>query len=86
MVQSQWDWANSEAYGKWSKPFQAYRYRRHYTANNASDTFDYGTTTIISKSKLRGRGRVVSLLISSDKGKDMDLLGWSMGITTNGNV
>jgi len=86
MVQSQWDWANSATYGKWSKSFQAYRYRRHYTPEDASDTYDYGTTTIISKSKLRGRGRVVSLLISSEEGKDMDLLGWSMGITTNGNV
>ena len=54
--------------------------------DDVTDTFDYGTTTIISKSKLRGRGRVVSLLISSEAGKDMDLLGWSMGITTNANV
>ena len=86
MVQSQWDWANSITYGKWSRSFQAYRYRRHYMPDDVTDTFDYGTTTIISKSKLRGRGRVVSLLISSEAGKDMDLLGWSMGITTNANV
>jgi hypothetical protein len=78
LVQSQWDWTNSPAYGKWGKQFQAYRYRRHYTPVDETDTYDYGTKTIITKNKLRGRGRVVSLLISSEPGKDLNLLGWSI--------
>jgi hypothetical protein len=85
LVQSQWDWSNSESYGKWGRQFQAYRYRRHYTPEDVSDTYDYGTKTIVTKNKLRGRGRVVSLLISTEPGKDLKLLGWSMNIGMNSN-
>ena len=85
LVQSQWDWANSATYGKWGKEFQAYRYRRHYTPEDVSDSFDYGTETIVSRNKLRGRGRVVSLSIKSEPRKDMKLLGWSMTIGMNSN-
>lgn len=85
LVQAQWDWTNSASYGKWGKQFQAYRYRRRYTPEDASDTYDYGTATIISRNKLRGRGRVVSLLINSEPAKDMKLLGWSMTLGMNNN-
>jgi len=85
-VQSQWDWTNSPSAGKWSKEFQAYRYRRLYLPEDEDDDFDSGHYTIVSKNKLRGRGRVVSLLISSEEEKDMKLLGWSTTIGVNGNV
>lgn len=86
LVQSQWDWSNSASYGKWGAQFQAYRYKRRYTPSDVTDTYDYGTTTIVSKSKLRGRGRVVSLLINSEAGKNMELLGWSINISSNNNI
>ena len=83
LVQAQWDWTNSATYGKWGRQFQAYRYKRHYTPEDILDTYDYGTTTIVSKSKLRGRGRVVSLLIETEAAKDLKLLGWSITIGSN---
>jgi len=86
LVQSQWDWANSATSGKWGREFQAYRYKRRYTPDDVTDTYDYGTSTIITKNKLRGRGRVVSLLINSEEEKDMKLLGWSMTIGSNTNA
>lgn len=86
LVQAQWDWTNSASYGKWGREFQAYRYKRRYTPVDLLDEYDYGTRTIVTKNKLRGRGRVVSLLISSEEGKDMKLLGWGMTIGVNGNV
>jgi hypothetical protein len=97
IVQAQWDWCNSATSGKWGKNtnlpeevgkpkgFQAYRYRRRYMPTGASDTYDYGTATIVSRNKLRGRGRVVSFLISSEPAKDLQLLGWSMTIGSNSN-
>jgi len=85
-VQAQWDWTNSPSYGKWGKEFQAYRYKRRYTPEDETDTYDYGTSTIVTKNKLRGRGRVVSLLINSEPEKDMKLLGWSMNISSNTNA
>ena len=85
-VQAQWDWANSANYGKWGKEFQAYRYKRLYIPEDSSDTYDSGQRTIVSKNKLRGRGRVVSFLISTEEDKDMQLLGWSMNIASNQSV
>jgi len=86
LVQAQWDWTNSASYGKWGREFQAYRYKRRYTPDDITDTYDYGTSTIVTKNKLRGRGRVVSLLINSEEEKDMKLLGWSMTIGSNTNA
>jgi hypothetical protein len=57
-----------------------------YMPDSLADEYDNGHRTIVSKNKLRGRGRVVSLLISSEEGKDMQLLGWSMMIGSNQNV
>ncbi len=85
LVQSQWDWSNSVASGKWGREFQAYRYKRAYMPSSEADGFDTGTATIVSKNKLRGRGRVLSLKISTEPGKDLQLLGWSMAIGTNNN-
>jgi hypothetical protein len=85
LVQAQWDWTNSTSYGKWGRTFQAYRYRRRYNPEDALDAYDYGTTTIVTRNKLRGRGRVVSFLISSEAAKDMKLLGWSMTLGMNNN-
>jgi hypothetical protein len=86
LVQSQWDWTNSASYGKWGRQFQAYRYKRRYTPDDVFDTYDYGTTTIVSKNKLRGRGRVVSLLLETEAAKDLKLLGWSITIGSNTSV
>ena len=86
LVQSQWDWSNSPNSGKWGREFQAYRYKRQYFPVDVNDTYDSGNRTIVSKNKLRGRGRVVSLLISTEEGKDLKLLGWSMQIGTNQDV
>lgn len=81
LVQAQWNWANSANSGKWGTPFQAYRLTRNYIPSGAGDTFDYGDAVIVTKNKLRGSGKVLSLKIQSETGKDMQLLGWSQMIT-----
>ena len=81
MVQAQWNWANSANSGRWGTPFQAYRLSRHYIPSGPNDTFDYGDRVIVSKSRLRGSGRCLSLKISSESGKDMKILGWAMTLT-----
>lgn len=86
IVQSQWDWANSASSGKWGKEFQAYRFRRHYIPASDADTFDNGYATVQSRNKLRGQGKVLSLLFKSEPEKHMDLLGWSMIMGSNSNV
>jgi len=78
LVQAQWDWADSINSGKWGTAFQTYRYKRNYIPTGASDTFDYGKNVIVTKSKLRGNGKALSLRIESEAGKDCKLLGWAV--------
>ncbi len=85
-VQAQWEWANSANSGRWGNEFQAYRYRRAYMPSGASDPYDTGFKTVVTKSKLRGKGKALSLLIKTEPGKDLKLLGWSYMATGNSNV
>lgn len=83
MVQAQWDWANSANSGKWGTPFQAYKYKRHYFPVDVNDPYDYGFLTIVTKNKLRGRGRALSLRFSSEPLKDFRLQGWALDLGVN---
>lgn len=83
LVQAQWNWTNSANSGKWGSQFQAYRLLRNYVPSGAGDTFDYGDRVIVTKNKLRGSGRSLSLKIQAEEGKDMKLLGWAMEVTGN---
>jgi hypothetical protein len=80
-VQAQWNWANSVNSGKWGTEFQAYRLTRFYTPSGVDDPFDNGDAVIVTKNKLRGSGKTISLKISSEEGKDMQILGWAMPAT-----
>jgi hypothetical protein len=86
LVQSQWNWSDSANSGKWGSQFQAYRLLHNYIPANASDPFDYGDKIIITKNKLRGSGKVLSLYITSEEGKDMKLQGWAMPVTMSNTV
>jgi len=83
LVQAQWNWTDSANSGKWGNQFQAYRLTRNYIPTGVADTFDYGDRVIVTKNKLRGSGRALSLKIQSEEGKDMKLLGWGLTVTGN---
>jgi len=80
-VQAQWNWTNSANSNKWGKEFQAYRILRYYSPVSASDPFDNGQDVIVTKNKIRGSGKCLSLKITSEAGKDMKILGWAMPAT-----
>jgi len=82
LVQAQWNWANSANSGKWGTQFQAYRLLRNYIPSGPTDTFDYGEEVIVTKNKIRGSGKTLSLKIESEAGKDMVLLGWATPVVT----
>lgn len=86
LVQAQWNWADSPASGKWGTQFQAYTFNRNYTPSGPSDTFDWGESVIVSKRKVRGSGRSLSLYIQSEQGKDLQILGWAISVTSDSNV
>ena len=80
-VQAQWNWSDSANSGKWGTEFQAYRLLRNYLPTGSTDDFDYGDKVIVTKNKLRGSGKTLSLYIKSEEGKDMKLLGWGTPVT-----
>ena len=80
-VQAQWNWANHVNSGKWGREFQAYRILRFYMPTSVNDNFDNGDDVVVTKNKLRGSGKCLSLKISSEEGKDMRLLGWGFPAT-----
>lgn len=84
LVQAQWNWTDSANSGKWGTEFQAYRLNRLYIPS--STVFDYGEAVIVTKNKLRGSGRCLSLKIRNEAGKDMKLLGWAMRMSGNSDV
>lgn len=86
LVSSQWEWSNSASSGQWGREFQAYRFKRHWTPTDSSSHFDNGYKTVVTRNKLRGKGRVVSFKIRSEPYHDLHLLGWSMIMNVNGNV
>lgn len=85
-IQSQWDFANSATSNKFGQKFQAYRLKRNYMPTDVLDTFDYGYEVITTKSKLRGRGRALSILFETEPAKDLVMLGWGTIYGANTNV
>lgn len=85
-VQPQWEWTNSASSNRWGKEFQAYRYTKFYMPNDGSDSYGTGQAVITTKNKLRGKGRALSLRMSTEAGKDCRLLGWALNIGINNVV
>lgn len=83
LVQAQWNWSDSANSGKWGNQFQAYRLLRNYIPSGVNDPFDYGDSVIVTKNKLRGSGKALSIYIQSEAGKDMRILGWGIGVTAD---
>ncbi len=86
MVQARWDWADSNSSGKWGRPFQAYRYRRHWMPEDVNDEYDYGFQTTRTRNKIRGTGKVVSFKFYTEPNKDLHLYGWSMIFQVQGTI
>lgn len=86
LVQSQWNWTNLASSGKWGSKFQAYRHKRLWFPSASGQGFDDGDYVVTTKNKLRGRGRVLSLLFETEPGKDFHLLGWSYLGSISGTV
>jgi len=82
-VQAQWNWTDSAASGKWGNPFQAYRYTRPYNPSGAVDLYETGDRVLVTKNKLRGSGKALSLYIYSETGKDMKVYGFAIPVTGN---
>ena len=78
-LQVRWDWADLSVAGKWGQAQEAYRHSRLYTpADPTTDTFNDGVPLIVTKNKVRGRGRSIHLKFQAGSGKDSWIAGWSV--------
>lgn len=75
-LQSRWDWADNSSAGKWGPEFEVYRHKRLYQPVDASDTFADGQPLLVTKNKVRGRGRALQLKFTAGEGRDSYLAGW----------
>lgn len=86
LVQAQWDWANHPDSGKWGVPFQAYRLLRPYILGPIGSSINYGQKVVVTRNRLPGSGRALSLYITSDGDKDAYLYGWTIRATGESSV
>ena len=78
IIQTQWDWTDSIGQGRWGREFEAYRLPRLFMMLTPEDEFDYGYTTVVTKNKLRGHGRALSVLFKTKPGYNLHIYGWSI--------
>lgn len=86
LVQARWDWSNTNKTSKWGREFQAYRYRQLYIPQNVDDDYDNGFLTVVTRNKLRGNGKVLSLKFRTEPYRNFHLYGWSMLFSVSENV
>jgi len=81
---AQWEWTSSASAGRWSNPQEVYRLPRTFIPDVG--VFDYGFEVVTTKTKLRGKGRALSLLFQSSPLKDCHLYGWSYELNSEQSV
>ncbi len=85
LLSVRWDWMDRQSTGKWSDPYQTYKYRRSYISSGVTGPNDFGEPILAHKMKLRGRGREFRLYFESDGHKDSHIEGWAyQGYILNG--
>ena len=86
LMQVQWDWSSNNGSGRWSRPYQVYRHRRPYIPSSLPDDYDTGYSTVTTRSRIRGFGKVLAVKIYSEPQKDLHIYGWSVLFNVNNNV
>jgi hypothetical protein len=81
-----WDWADHTNSGKYGPQQQVYRHRRYYQPVDVADTFDDGQPLVVTRNKLRGRGRVLHLRFDGETAKNGHIMGWSILYKANRKV
>lgn len=78
IIKGKFDYAVTDATGKWSTKEEAYILNALRMDNVSSVEADYGYEVIETKHKVRGNGKTLILRFESTDGKDFELLGWGL--------
>jgi hypothetical protein len=78
-------WDLSVDSSRWSSPSQLYRMVNYPIVDPNNLTFTYPYDTIVARTKIRGKGRVLRMRFESETGKDLNLIGWETVDASNTN-
>ncbi len=73
---TKWDLSGDSS--RWSNPSEVYRMVNYPTVDPDDLTFTYPYDTIVARTKIRGKGRVMRMRFESETGKDFYLIGWEI--------
>lgn len=73
---SKWDLSVDSS--RWTDPQQIYRIINYPVVDPSDLTFAYPYDTIVCRTKIRGKGRVMRMRFESETGKDFYLIGWEI--------
>lgn len=76
-------WDLSSDSSRWSSPSQIYRPSMPTFVNANNLTYQYPYDTLVCRTKIRGKGRVLRMRFESEQGKDFYLIGWETIGATN---
>lgn len=79
-----WDFTDVDTANKWTSGQEVYRHTRMFIPSTT--TFDDGYPLVITKNKMRGRGRALQLRFEASADYDMRLVGWSVVFVGGTNV
>jgi hypothetical protein len=84
-MRSQWDWTDRVETGKWGTDQEVCRKTRMHIPASDEDWND-GYPIIVTRNKVRGRGRALQLLFQTSPGKDAHIHGYAVRYHVTGRV
>lgn len=81
LVTARWEWTDDVKAGRSSEQQQVYKRQRVVIPDDVNDPFNDGFPVVMTKLKLRGKGKALQLKFESEPGKDFVLYGWSIPFT-----
>lgn len=85
-MQARWDWSDHANAGEWGTETEVYRHVRAYVPSGTGDPFNSGYPVVVTRNKVRGRGRSLHLRFTGATAKDAHLLGYGVHYIIGGKV
>jgi len=76
LMSARWDWSDNEISGKVATAHQVYRHVRAFQPAGAGP-YEDGYPVVVTRNKVRGRGRALQLRFEGEPEKDTHILGYS---------
>lgn len=83
LLTPKWEWSTSAVTGKQGRQRQVYRFREVLADDDGN--IDIGQNVVVSKGKLRGEGKAISLRYDTESGKDMRFIGVTLAVSMDGS-